>query len=274
MRRLELGIFILGFTLMGVHGFFDSIFLVDWYTLIIFAMISLPLLFRYLEKLKIPGAEFTFRKRVNLLEKNYEKNKESIKPDKKTEELIKKSKRAYSTFDFSIAREYIETNPNIALVSIRIEIEKKLRQAHSIISKTKYKHASLKQIALDFQNAKIINQYQSRLLMEVISICNSAAHGINIDLNDAKSVLKIAEELNKSFSIGYCLNFNSNEWYKEQGLSCPWEHCIELMNLPKDRTKESCPIYGHDCPGGENQVMKCKPYEKDLWENIRKRMVR
>jgi hypothetical protein len=56
--------------------------------------------------------------------------------------------------------------------------------------------------------------------------------------------------------IGFSLNTNyENEW-KEMGLFCPYEHCIAAMPIKVKRDKNSCPLFGHDCP----DISKC-PYE-------------
>ncbi len=43
------------------------------------------------------------------------------------------------------------------------------------------------------------------------------------------------------------------------------------MNLPKKRTKKSCPIFGHECPGREEQVKDCLEKENFLNKEISKR---
>ncbi len=56
---------------------------------------------------------------------------------------------------------------------------------------------------------------------------------------------------------GFSLCFEPNPKWKEQNGMCPYEHCIEnsdLLNLEEDA---SCPIFGHGCPGGRVQVIKC-----------------
>ena len=58
--------------------------------------------------------------------------------------------------------------------------------------------------------------------------------------------------------IGFIPNFSYNENFKTDGLICPYEHCIELMPL-EETTEKSCPIWGHDCPGGKGQIDACGP---------------
>lgn len=54
---------------------------------------------------------------------------------------------------------------------------------------------------------------------------------------------------------GYVENSSPMENYEELGLICGYEHCIELQ--PLTETKLSCPVFGHNCPGGLSQVRVC-----------------
>jgi len=54
-----------------------------------------------------------------------------------------------------------------------------------------------------------------------------------------KSKFKLEDELLKKFGIGYVPDKRYNENFKEQGLTCPYEHCIETMPLHEDEEKEA-----------------------------------
>ena len=56
--------------------------------------------------------------------------------------------------------------------------------------------------------------------------------------------------------IGYIPDFSPRAGFLQRGLSCPYEHCIELM--PLKYCEISCPVWGHDCPGGQSQLMVCR----------------
>jgi len=219
MRRIEWLIFIFGIILITTHGLFKN-FLIDWITLIIYLILASSMLFNYLKKLKLPGGtEFVFREKIKNLKQEFKEVRGKIKPDEKTVELIKKSKQHYETFDFSFAKKYLKEEPTLALTSIRIELEKKLRLAYEKLFNRKL-DVSLKNLILDLEKENIINVYQSSLLLHVIGLSNIAGHGITVEVSDVKDILNIAESLNKSFSIGYCLNFNRNKDYKKYGLLC------------------------------------------------------
>ncbi len=50
------------------------------------------------------------------------------------------------------------------------------------------------------------------------------------------------------------LRFNPN--FREEGRTCGYEHCIETM--PFSGEGLDCPVFGHDCPGGEIQLAECR----------------
>lgn len=69
-----------------------------------------------------------------------------------------------------------------------------------------------------------------------------------------------------SVSIGYVTIKQFNYAYQKQWLICPWEHCIELFPLPEER-HSSCPVFGHDCPGGATQATQCRDADGCAWDD-------
>lgn len=67
---------------------------------------------------------------------------------------------------------------------------------------------------------------------------------------------------------GYSRCFELNPKWKEQKGVCIFEHCIENMPITPERAVESCPIFGHNCPGGEKQVAACERIKDALWDRI------
>lgn len=50
-----------------------------------------------------------------------------------------------------------------------------------------------------------------------------------------------------------------NQRFDEMGHMCPYEYCIETQDLhPDEDYSKSCPIFGHDCPGGAWQAFCCR----------------
>lgn len=69
-----------------------------------------------------------------------------------------------------------------------------------------------------------------------------------------------------SESIGYMPTTQFNYAYQQQWLICPWEHCIELFPLAAERHAGSCPVFGHDCPGGSTQANQCREADGCAWD--------
>lgn len=74
----------------------------------------------------------------------------------------------------------------------------------------------------------------------------------------ASETMALVERINENTQPGYSLNIGPNSDYEAQDLFCEYEHCIEMMPLAELKTGKSCPEFGHDCPGGEKQVKRCK----------------
>jgi hypothetical protein len=104
----------------------------------------------------------------------------------------------------------------------------------------------------------VLSFEQVTALRNIIDMCNKAIHGYTISVDEARDIVNLTEELNKSFPVGYSIDFSPNENYEKQGLDGEWEHYIEQMPLQERTTIKSCPIFGHNCPGGAEKVAKCK----------------
>jgi hypothetical protein len=62
----------------------------------------------------------------------------------------------------------------------------------------------------------------------------------------------------KAYPVGYCPDARPFADWQAAGLLCPWQHCIERAPLRAERDEHSCPVFGHDCPGGAAQAAACR----------------
>lgn len=74
-------------------------------------------------------------------------------------------------------------------------------------------------------------------------------------------------KLCKYSRCGYSRCFEPNEKWKSQKGICQYEHCIENMGFSDDEGK-SCPVFGHDCPGGKKQADLCNTDKGDAVNSI------
>jgi hypothetical protein len=250
--------FIIGIVLIVTHGFFPNTFKIDNYTILILFILSIPYLAQFLKRAKLPGAEFEFKEEIKQTQILVE---ESIEEASKTG---KKSLLPFETFKLSAARELFNSDHLLALAALRIEIEKTLRLAGDFLNIPVKKKESLSNIIDVLQKEEILFPEQITALKKIVRMCNKAIHGEPISYKEAKRIIDLADNLNKSFSTGYSIKLFPNTDYKKDNLSCEWEHCIELMPLTIEDTKLSCPVFGHNCPGGSEKAAKCINKEKKI----------
>jgi hypothetical protein len=58
--------------------------------------------------------------------------------------------------------------------------------------------------------------------------------------------------------VGYSENMEPLKDLEDWGMVCAYEHCIERSPLPLERHEGSCPVFGHDCPGGVDLARACR----------------
>ena len=59
---------------------------------------------------------------------------------------------------------------------------------------------------------------------------------------------------------GWSFNYVENPEYEEQGLPCPFAHCIRNRPPLAPELAEGCPVFGYSCPGGQEQVSWCREH--------------
>ncbi len=65
--------------------------------------------------------------------------------------------------------------------------------------------------------------------------------------------------------VGYSTDTRENHDYVEDGLLCPWEHCVELYEHSNDPLR--CSVFGHKCPGGDECSSNCDRTIEDFPES-------
>ncbi len=259
MKAYKVFVLLIGVALIVSRSLFSSITTVDSLVIIIYFLICLPIAAEYLVKAKIFGAEFQFKGKIEETRGYVDKSREVA------EEQDKRIKILLGLFDLSRPRELLKSDPVLALASLRIEIESKLRDAYAI-AYDKDMDLKLFNIVTRLKDKGWLYQEQVEALSRIIYMCNKVVHGHKISLSDAQDIVNLADDLNYTFGVGYIPNFNINESFDEQELHCEWEHCIELMPLNKERSNKDCPVFGHECPGGVGKVIKCDKSIKDIPE--------
>ncbi len=257
--------FILIIALIITRGFWPNSFVIDKFSMGLLFLLSIPLLAPFLKKAKWFGAEFEFKEEIEKATKYVEITEEIAKKSKKYLQHRKESTQSlFQTFNTKNSLELVGSDPNLALASLRIEIEKVLKNAVEEILKPESTKKFLSNSAAIklLQKNNIIFPEHSEALRSIINMCNKAVHGAEISRNSAEEVIEITERLNNSFATGWSINLLPNESYAEQGLVCEWEHCIEQSPLHRKEHEGTCTLFGHDCPGGISIVKSCEVIRK------------
>jgi hypothetical protein len=82
----------------------------------------------------------------------------------------------------------VDQDPNLALTGLRIEIEKRLRELAPIVGLPKSR--PLSQLIRDLQTESVLSSEQSRGLLELVSLGNQAAHGVEVSPSAAYSAIQ------------------------------------------------------------------------------------
>ena len=250
-----------GIILIFLHGFFPNRFIIDNFIILIYFISSIPFIAQYMKKAKFPGAEFEFKEEISETQKLVQL---SVEQAEKAECAGEAKILPFETFKLSAAGELLDYDPVLALAALRIEIEKRLRSATDFLDLPMRDKLSISKLIEAVNRKELLSFEQIKALRKIVNMCNKAIHGSLISREEARGIIGLAKELNKTFSVGYSVDFSPNTDYAKHGLICEWEHCIEWMPLTEESTKYSCPVFGHNCPGGAEKVSKCGKTIEDI----------
>ncbi len=92
---------------------------------------------------------------------------------------------------------------------------------------------------------------------DMLSVCQVLAADNPVDdydepMDNPEAIEQYLCESGFSFDFGY------NEEYEELQLFCPYAHCIRNLPSRCDDAVGCCPVFGYECPGGEDQTDICR----------------
>ncbi|MCK4735078.1 MAG: hypothetical protein KAT65_21680, partial [Methanophagales archaeon] len=207
MKIIQWLIVIIGIMLIVVHGFWSDVFKVDGVTILILFILSIPFVAQYLRKAKFPGAEFEFKEEIRETQKLVQLSVEQAEKDERAGEA---KILPFETFKLSAVRELLDSDSVLALAALRIEIEKKLRTAADFLDLPMRDRLSISKLIEAVSRKELLSFEQITALQKIINMCNKAIHGSLISREEAREIIDLAEELNKTFSIGYSIDFSPN----------------------------------------------------------------
>jgi hypothetical protein len=185
LRLISIGISTLCIILIILHAVFPQ-FAIDTTTVALIAILIFPWLLPYIKTLKLPGGiEITPREIEQLVEVTLRSaigtTAVAARPIR---DRAKPSERMHSLL--------FRADPNLALASLRIEIERKLKE----IARRRELDVgilSVQRILDILRQQEIIGPSEFESLRLIISVCNKAVHSEEVDPKLALIVLDIGD---------------------------------------------------------------------------------
>ena len=175
MKLIASGISLLFFLLAGLHLFSESI-TVDAITIALLGIASFPWMFPYLKTLELPGGVKIELKEV----------RDAVEKVSEGTNLVPSERD-----DYSYLRTIASHDPNLALVAIRIEIEKSVREALGEDPKSLSLSRGIRQLA----SQGTISNSVANGLRDFIELGNHAAHGVAVESEAAEYAIENAEKI-------------------------------------------------------------------------------
>ncbi len=173
-----------------IHILFPNINM-DIITVIFIIFAFLPWIFPYIKSLEFPGGIKIELKDTKLATEKILKNAGyTINSFDSTKNINMKadSERNYESAQIKLLRSVASSDPNLALVGFRIEIEKIIRNIAKRYNLDDTK--PLKLIINQLENLNVLPKELSSGLIELISLGNRAAHGAEVSKEAAEWVLE------------------------------------------------------------------------------------
>ncbi|MCK4636109.1 MAG: hypothetical protein KAT32_04565 [Candidatus Moranbacteria bacterium] len=185
IRKIQIVITVISFIFILGHLIFPDI-KIDSITISLLIIAVIPWLFPLFKSLELPGGlKFEFQE----LEQIGNKIKNVGLAN---DNLVNKKNKEYAFIE--IANE----NPQLALVSLRIELEKKLKEIYEIDRGqgiVMSRRTSISWIMRDLFERKIINNDEKNALRDMINVLNKVVHGENLDYKTAQWVKDIGPKV-------------------------------------------------------------------------------
>jgi hypothetical protein len=152
-----------------------------------------------LQHLKLPGgAEMDWQRQIQATEQAAEKV-EAEQPRPLPRRGIvqriydRRLMRSSSDYDFSYYEKIAETDPNLALAGVRMELEPMLRNLATVYQVDYDERAAPMQVARLLREQGVLRKEEDELLRQIISVASRAVHGQDVSREDALRTIKAAE---------------------------------------------------------------------------------
>lgn len=146
----------------------------------------LPYIHAYIKTIKLPGGtELTFREEVQQLERLSKRSRISRFP---VEEMPPTRPPPVEPTRWALFR----VDPNLALASLRIEIERKLREI-ARQRQLRVERLPLRRVLNTLHSKKVIATSEFKILNLIIDVCNRAVHAEKVDMETTSRILDMGD---------------------------------------------------------------------------------
>lgn len=153
-------------------------------------------------------------------------------------------------------------NPEEALrhVAEALELNPEEPQAHFIRGWLFARAGQYDMAAEDLErHVELSGERENADVEDFFDACQTLAEDNPVD--ETGEALDSAEKVDFFFGMrGWSFNYEENREYEEQGLPCPFAHCIRNRPPLSPETDGGCPVFGYSCPGGASQVSWCRQH--------------
>ena len=187
---------LIAIVIAATHVFLPSV-TIDAITLILLVLAVLPWLLPYIKDFEIPGVvKISLPETKAATDKLKKDHIIKVKPAqlKITTYPAKVTVTGEKEAPFESLRRVSETEPNLALVGFRIEIEKRIIRLAEIFG-IPADRVSLQRLVGELVKKDVITKSSASGLIELIALGNQAAHGANVTREAAEWVLDVGPSI-------------------------------------------------------------------------------
>ena len=173
-------------SLLAIHLIFPAKNM-DATSLFLFAFAVVPWLGKVFKRLELPGGlKFEYQDFVKAVA---EAKDSGLLPH-----TVSPNAKALSTEPDPVYAQVLESDPNLALAGLRIDIEQRLRSL-ALAAGIDSPSLGLNSLLRDLTRREVLTSRQVRALEDILRSLNGAVHGEQITIADAQSVMKIGRDL-------------------------------------------------------------------------------
>ena len=193
-------IFIIGISLLVLHTFYNSKFLVDAISISILILLTILPYLKYVSKISFQGISLELEREVKDAS---EKVEEFI-----DDEQIQKAQNLDEQFNafVKLIEEIMHKDPNAAIMKLRTELEISIRQFYNLVIPNNNNFIPISKMVQELYKKQAIDNEAKEVTLEIVSIANKIVHGELIkqeySLNMINTSLRlIAFYYNKFFAL-------------------------------------------------------------------------